>query len=207
MASRTGSRPRYPRARRPKQRSVWYDLFLDAKRHVSPRKAPRLRHFGIARSQKQVEMIARHDLPFSQIGNAHNTAEPEIRVALQMVDEILAREVFFRGRSLNHIFVAEVTVHVDFRRHDRLARQVDVCRICGNCNLALPADGGELVILDDECGILDGRAAIACNKERPLEHGGVGPNGLARRRRRAGRCREQTRGNQKMSGRPGAHRT
>src|SRR5437867_487864 len=124
LTGRAGPRPRYAWTGGSKQRGVRYDSVLDSERHVAPREASGLRHFGISRRHEQVEMVGRHDLPLGKTGNVDDTAEPEIRVTFQVVDEILAREVFFGCRSLDHILVTEVAVHVDLRGHYRLAGQI-----------------------------------------------------------------------------------
>src|SRR5207249_2897678 len=152
VARRAGTRPRYSRTRCSKQRSVRNDFFLHSIRDVAPREAASLRHFGITRSHEQIEMIGRHDLPLGETGNVDDAAEPEVRVPLQMVNEILTREVFFRCRALDHILVTQVPMHIDLSRHDRFTSQVDVSRTCGHRNLALPSDRGELVILDNKVG-------------------------------------------------------
>ena len=114
-------------------------------------------------------MIARHDLALCEVGNAEDGAVPEVGVTLQVVDEILAREVLLRHRPLDHVLEPEVTVRIDLRGHDGLARQVDARRAGRDLQLALPADAGELVVLDDEDGVLDGCGALTRDEPRSLK--------------------------------------
>src|SRR5439155_27347542 len=59
VTGRAGPRPRYAWTGGSKQRGVRYDSVLDSERHVAPREASGLRHFGISRRHEQVEMVGR----------------------------------------------------------------------------------------------------------------------------------------------------
>ena len=61
-------------------------------------------------------------------------------------------------------------VSIDNRRHDGLAGQVHASRARGHLHLTGFADLAETAVVDDECGVLDGRTVIARNEPRPLEH-------------------------------------
>ena len=194
MTASPRPRPRHPRPRRAKERCVGNDLFLHPQRHVAPGEATCLRHLGVPRSLKDIEMITRHDLALDEIGNADDGAEPEVRVTLQMVDEVLARVVLLRRRARHNVLVTQVTVHIHFRRHDGLARQIHARRAGWNLHLTPPTHAGEPTVLNDECGVLDRRAAVARNEPRPFEHRHAGrPPRLVRNLRRTGRGGEQTR--------------
>ena len=93
----------------------------------------------------------------------------------------------------DHIVLeAEVAVEIYLGRHDGLARQVDAQRPGRDLQLTSPADACELVVLDDECGALDGGAAIARDEPRPFEHRDASGPGLAVHAPGKGHCREET---------------
>ena len=79
------------------------------------------------------------------LAEAHDRADPVVRLPLQLIDERLARHRHVRMR-------------VDDRRHDGLAGQIDASRAGRNLQLSSSADLGEPIVLNDERGILDGRA-------------------------------------------------
>ena len=91
------------------------------------------------------------------LAEAHDRADPVVRLPLQLIDERLARHRHVRMR-------------VDDRRHDGLAGQIHASRTRRHLQLPSRADLGEPVVLDDERGILDGRAAVPDDEPRPFEH-------------------------------------
>src|SRR5690242_1358088 len=88
-----------------------------------------------------------------------------------MVDEILARVGLLRHGPLWYVLESEMTVEINHRRHDGFARQVDAHRPGTDRHLTPAADPREMVILDDECRIFDGCAAVASYQPPPFEHG------------------------------------
>ena len=85
-------------------------------------------------------MIARHDLALGEIGNADHGAETQVRVTLEMVDEVLAREVLLRRGPRDHVLESEVAMHIDLRRHDGLAGEVHSRRPGRHLHFTSPAD-------------------------------------------------------------------
>ena len=168
VAARSRARPGYPLARGSKQRGIRDDLFLNPERYIAPGEAARFRHPGIPWSLEEIEMVGRHDLPLCKVGNADDRTEPEVRVTLQVVDEILACEVLLRRRPVHHVLVPKVAVHIDLRRHDSLACEIDPRRPRRYLKRTLPPDGGELIVLDNEGGVLDG-GAVACDQPCTFE--------------------------------------
>jgi hypothetical protein len=76
---------------------------------------------------------------------------------LQLVDESLSR-------------AGEVRVSIDDRRHDGLASEIHAGGPRRNLQLTGSADLDETGAVDDERGVLEGRAAFAVNQPRPFEH-------------------------------------
>jgi len=62
-----------------------------------------------------------------------------------------------------------VVVAVDERRHHRLAGQIHARGALGRLALALLAHPCERLALDEECGVLDRRAAVADDEARAFE--------------------------------------
>jgi hypothetical protein len=114
-----------------------------------------------------------------QIANADNRADPVVGETLQVVDEILAREELFGHGSIIHVLVSDVPVEIDHRRHDRLARQIDVHSPGWNLQLTALADSSEQIVLNQEGGVFDGGAAVAGDEAGPFEHGHAGFLSLA----------------------------
>ena len=151
LGSRSG--PGDPRARRAKQRRIGNDLFPHLQRHVSPIR-PAAMHIGTV----------------FQIADADGPADTVVGEALQVVDQILAREEFLGHGSFRDVLEPEVAVKIDDRRHDRLARQIDVHGPGWNPQLTSPPDTSEQVVLHKERGVFDGRAAVAGNETRSFEY-------------------------------------
>ena len=105
-----------------------------------------------------------------EIADPDRGADAVEREALEMIDQVGAGEGLLRHRPGGNILEAEMAVHVDQRRHHRLAGEVDACRAGRRLHLAAPADRGEAVVLDDEGRVLDRRAAVAGDEPRALEH-------------------------------------
>ena len=82
-----------------------------------------------------------------------------VREALQILEELLAREVLRRGREI--LPVAQVGVRFDDARHDRLARQIDPNDPRRGLYLAASADRREPAILHQKGGVFDGRGVVA----------------------------------------------
>ena len=91
-----------------------------------------------------------------------------------MVDQILARVIFLCHRPVHIVLEPDVTVEIDLARHHGLAGQVDVRRPNRDPQLAALAYLGELAILDDESGVLDGRAVVTCDQPRAFKHRDTG---------------------------------
>ena len=105
------------------------------------------------------------------LAQAHHHADSVVRLALQLLDEHLAI-----GRH--------VGVRVNDRRHDRLAAQVHTARAGRNLHLAGSAHLRETGPVNDEGGVLDGRAAIADDESGAFEDRHVCGLGCDRRRPR-----------------------
>src|SRR5438093_4554764 len=108
-----------------------------------------------------------------QVANADHGAESVVGETLQMVDEILAREVLLCHCPIDVVLISDVAVQIDLRRHHGLAGQIDTHRPGWRLHLASPADSRELTILDDERGVLDGHAAVTRNEPRSLANCGA----------------------------------
>ena len=132
-----------------------------------------------------------------EVANADDRAEPVVRETLQMVDEVLAREILLRHRPVKVVLVPDVPMEINLRRHDAFARQIDARRPSRDLHFTLPADLREPVVLDDECGVLNGRTAIARDEARSFEHGHARRSRLAAvHLRRTRRHQAQTRHNE-----------
>jgi hypothetical protein len=98
-----------------------------------------------------------------------------------MVDQIFARVTFLRHRPVHIVLEPDVTVEIDLARHHGLAGQVDVRRPNRHPQFTALAYLGELAILDDECGVLDGWAVVTCDHPRAYNHSDAGcPRPLAK---------------------------
>ena len=117
--------------------------------------------------------------PVDEVADADDRTEPVVGETLQMVDEILAREVLLGHRAVHIVLVSDVAVEIDLGRHDRLARQGDARRAGRDLQIALAADPCEPVVLDDECGVLDRGAAIAGDQPGSFEYRDAGRSGLS----------------------------
>jgi hypothetical protein len=112
--------------------------------------------------------------PIDQVANADGGADSVVGQTLQMIDEIVASEILFRHRPIPVVLVPDVAMKIDLRRHDGLARQIDVRRAGRNLQLAPAADAREPAVLHDERGVLDRCVPVAGDEPRALEHGHVG---------------------------------
>ena len=121
-----GARPRDARTRRAKQRRAGIDLVAHAQRHVAP----------VGPAAVQIGTI-------HQIADADHRAEAVVGQALQMVDQILAREILLRHRAVPIVLIADVAVEVDLGRHHGLAGQVDAR--CAGRKLQSARDGRRAV--------------------------------------------------------------
>jgi hypothetical protein len=88
--------------------------------------------------------------------------------ALQILKELLAREVFHRRFQI--FPVAQVGVRFDDAGHDGLARQIDPSGPLRSLHLTASADKGELAILHHERRVFDRRGLVAGNQPRTLEY-------------------------------------
>ena len=70
-----------------------------------------------------------------------------------------------------------MAVRIDDRRHHGLAGEIDARRAGGRRHLAPSSDRRDAGVLDDECRILDGSAAVACDEASALEQGRAGRPG------------------------------
>ena len=109
-----------------------------------------------------------------EIGDAHYRADSVIGEALQMIDQVLAREGRLRHGVVGYVLKSEMTVEIDQCGHHGFAREVDVSGAGGDLQLASGADTGEVIVLDDEDGVLDGRAAVAGDEARSFVDGHAG---------------------------------
>ena len=75
-------------------------------------------------------------------------------------------------------FARQMRVRIDDRGHHGLSRQVDARRTRWRLELASPPDLREAIALDDECGVLDRRAAVADDEARAFEECGASLRGL-----------------------------
>jgi len=91
-----------------------------------------------------------------QIAYANRCADPVVRQPLHMVDEVIAGKEFLGHGPFGHVLETEVSMEIGHRRHDGLARQVDMRRPRRGSHVAAPADACELIVFDDECGVFDG---------------------------------------------------
>ena len=91
--------------------------------------------------------------------HAHRRRRAVVGVALQLVDQIVARVVRLGVAAVLLVDQPDVVVAVDQRGHDGLARQVHDRGIRRRPPLALAADPREGVALDEEGGVLDRRAS------------------------------------------------
>jgi hypothetical protein len=90
-----------------------------------------------------------------------------VREALQILEELLAREVLHRGFEI--FPVPQVCVYLDDPGHDRLARQIHPSGPFRGLDLTASADRSELAVLHHERGIFDGRGLVTGNQPRALE--------------------------------------
>ena len=101
---------------------------------------------------------------------ADRRGDTVVRVALKMIDVVLAREVGLRQFSRGGIEESEMAVRVDDGRHHGLSGEIDPHCAGGHLNRAFPADRGERVVGDDERRVLDRGAAVSRDESRALEH-------------------------------------
>ena len=104
-------------------------------------------------------------------------AHPVIRVAVQVVDDVLAGVV--RGVVGQPALEADVTVEVDERRHDRLAGQVDHGGAGRRLDIVQRSDRDDDALIDDQPRRLDRGHARAVDKPRAV----VDDRGACRPRR------------------------
>ena len=65
-------------------------------------------------------------------------------------------------------------VEIDHCGHHGPAGEIDARRAGRDLHLAAASNGRELTVIDDECGVLDGSAAVAGDEPRSFEHGHSG---------------------------------
>ena len=153
-----------------KQRGARDDLVPHSQRHVAP----------LGPAAVQIRTV-------HQIADADRGADPVIRQALEVVDQVLAGEVLLGHRAVPIVLVADVAVQVDLRRHDGLAGQVDVRGAGRHLNLATPADPRELCRSRRETPSSRSGGAVAGNQPRAFVHGGTAAASLTLDDRRARR--------------------
>jgi len=85
----------------------------------------------------------------------------------------------------------DVVVAIDQRRHHRLARQIDAGRAWWRLTLTLPPDPGECVTLDEECGILDRRTAVANDEASVFEPERTASGALCARGQHGRECEDE----------------
>ncbi len=120
---------------------------------------------------------------------AHGGRHSVVRVALQVLDQVLPRVVLLAAGPVLHVREADVLVCVDEGRNHRLSRQVHAHGPRRGLPLPLLAHPGEPAPLDQEGRALD-RASVTYDEPRPFE-----PHRASRSLRRLGRRRAG--GNQK----------
>ena len=94
-----------------------------------------------------------------------------VGVAFEMVDDVGAREELLVLNPARRVLVPDVAVEIDERRHHRLAGQVDTDCTSRSLNRARSANTGDAVAFHEECGVLDGGAAITDDDPGTLEQG------------------------------------
>ena len=75
---------------------------------------------------------------------------PHIGKPLQMIDQVLAGEALLGHHPFGEILKTEMAMHIDQRRHHRLAGEIDARGAGRQRHLALTADAGELRAGDEE---------------------------------------------------------
>src|SRR5678810_1218088 len=177
MAIGARTRPRNTRPCSAKERRTGDDFITDAQWHVTPIRPPAV----------QVR-------PVHEIADADHRAVSEVRKALEMIDEVLASEVLLRHRAIPIVLVTDVTMQIDFCWHDSLPSYVYTRCACRDLQLTSTSNLSERVALDDECGVLDGRSAVAGDQACALKDDDVRTTDLCRRREHQKRRNHDIRG-------------
>ena len=91
------------------------------------------------------------------LAHAHRNSDAVVREMLQLIDKSISsdREMFMR---------------INDRRNDGLAGQVDASGARRNGDLSFSSDSGKPAVVDYECRIHDGGAAIARDEARAFKH-------------------------------------
>src|SRR5207237_566982 len=101
----------------------------------------------------------------------YGRGEAVIRIAPEVIEQVLTIEIRLRHPPVALVQKSGVAVHVSETRDNGLAGEIDARRALGRLDLALSADGGESIVLDDERRVLDRRASIARDQPCAFEHG------------------------------------
>jgi hypothetical protein len=115
VALRAGAREGDPRSCRSKQRRIRDDLIPHAQWHVAP----------VRPAAVQVGAV-------EQVADADRRADSVVGEALQMVGEILDRVELLGHGPFRDVLESVVAVEINQRRHDGLARQINMRRASGN---------------------------------------------------------------------------
>jgi hypothetical protein len=114
------------------------------------------------------ELIAQRPRDVSTVrSHAVDGDDAVVGEALQILEELLAREVLRRWRQIRP--VSQVGVRFNDAGHDGLARQVDSSSPFRDPHLTASADRRERAILNQECGVFNGRGFVAGTQARALE--------------------------------------
>jgi len=89
---------------------------------------------------------------------------------LQVIDEIFAGELLLGHRSIEVVLISDVAVEIDLAWDNRLTRKTDSLSSRRYRYLAVPSYSRKASSVDDECRILDRRAAVAGDQPRAFEH-------------------------------------
>ena len=144
---------------------------------------------GVSPGLHLVPQLKRQLPEIGTVGHARGDAV--VGEPVHMVEDVLARVVLRPAGQVMH--VPDVGVGIDQRGNDRLPFQVDTRGARRELQVAPPAHPCEPVVLDDECGVLYGRTAVARDEPRAFEHRNPGRSGcLACHLGGAARRQEQT---------------
>ncbi len=139
-----------------------------------PRRRIRRREATACRPEERprVRLVPQSVRQLTRIGaGAHHRHDAVIQVAIQVIDDVLARVVV--GGERQALQIADVPVQRNDARNYRLAGKVDPGRTSWGSNVAAAAHGSDASIFDEDCSVLDRRTAIADDHPGTLQERGA----------------------------------